>query len=97
VPDEQCINLDKVGERVGSRFPLNVISLAVKVTSGGATITLYAREKDGSNAAHHYVAAEPVTVSASKVVVFKDLPPLKYVPVLTSVTGTIEVSGGGTM
>jgi len=68
------------------------------VSSGGAvTIQLFAREKDGAGNNHHYAATEPVSLTGSKVLVFKDLPPLKYVPLLSSVTGTIEVSGGGTL
>lgn len=96
VPDGQCINLDKSGDRGGSRFPLNAVSILVKVTAGGGTLTLYAREKDGAGDDQHFLAAAGQAFTDNKVFVFKDLPPLKYVPVFTGVSGTIEVSGGGT-
>lgn len=97
VPEDECINLDKSGEKGGSRFPLNAISILVKVTTGGGTLTLYAREKDGDGNNQHFLAAAGQVFTDNKIFVFKDLPPLKYVPVFTGVSGTIEVSGGGTM
>lgn len=88
------IDLDKNGDRVGSRFSLNTIALLVKLIGSGssAVITLYV--KNGSD---YFIASDPQSVESNQMLVFKDLPPLTYVPVVTSLVGTVEISGGGTL
>jgi hypothetical protein len=92
VNDDECIALDKVGVRDGSRFSNNTIALLVKVITGPATISLYARE-----GVDHFLVADPITLTTSQMVVFGNLPPLIYVPVVTSLTGSVIISGGGTL
>lgn len=98
VPTAECINLapNTTGNK-GSRSGLNTIVLFVKLTGASATITLYAREKDGSGSDVHY-KKEAVAISESTILTFENLPPMLYVPAVTAlaVGATVEIAGGGT-
>lgn len=99
VSDSDGIDLRKSGLNAGSRFASNTITL-LALLSGftGATVALYLRELDGAGDPVDYLVRSDA-ITESSLLTYLNLPPLLFIPVVTSVTGTpgyVEIGGGGT-
>lgn len=92
IPAAEHIVLCDDGQRKGSRFALNTISLLAKLTGNTATIKLFIKEGG------QYYLVRSDTITANILLKYENLPPLRYVVEVTALAaeGAVTISGGGT-